>query len=106
MPGRAEAAFDDIVRELGPTMQVERALAFGRPGLKRRNKMCACLPDADGMAFRLIGPAHSRAMALAGAHLWDPSDRDRPFKDWVYVPLTHAAEWPELASEAVRSLER
>jgi hypothetical protein len=100
----AQQLFDDIARELAATMQVEKAMAFGKQGLRRAGKMCACLPDDDGMSFRLIGPAHARAMAAAGAHLWDPSGRDRPFKDWVYVPLADAASWPDLAKEAALAL--
>jgi hypothetical protein len=105
MAGRAQERFDRIARELGVTMEVQRAIAFGKQGLKRGSKMCACLPDDEGMAFRLVGPPHSRAMALNGAHLWDPSSRDRPFKDWVYVPLAHADQWAELAAAAVKSLD-
>ena len=105
MAAPAMARFEQVVGELAGAGQAVRATAFGRPGLKRGGKMCACLPDDEGMAFRLLGPAHSRAMALAGAHLWDPSGRGRPFRDWVYVPVAHAGRWSELAAEAVRSLD-
>ena len=45
--------------------------------------------------------AHARALALPGAHLFDPSGRDEPFKQWVVVPFAHADEWEALSYEAV-----
>ena len=53
-------------------------------------------------ALALTDPnAHAQALALAGAHLFDPSGKGRPFKEWVVVPPTHAAQWPQFAESAV-----
>ena len=41
------------------------------------------------------------ALALAGAHLFAPSGKGRPFKEWVVVPPAHAAQWPHFAESAV-----
>jgi len=49
-----------------------------------------------------IGLARERALALDGAHLFDPGERDRPMKEWVVVPEAHAKEWPQLAERALR----
>ena len=39
------------------------------------------------MVFKLPDPdAHARALALDGAHLFDPCGKGRPFKEWVVVP--------------------
>ena len=99
-PAGAAEAFEAVVRDLGGELGVERAMAFGKPGVKRAGHMCACVPDPTGVAFRLVEPGHAQALALEGAHLWVPSARDRPFKDWVYVPLAHAARWPDLLRQA------
>ena len=76
---------------------------FGKPALKdSRGKAFACLLDGE-VAFRLgrATAAHAAALGLAGAHLFDPSGKDRPMKDWVSVPPEHAERWPEFAELAV-----
>ena len=44
----------------------------------------------------------SRALALPGAHLFDPSGRGEPFKEWVVVPPDQSDEWEALAMDALR----
>ena len=40
-----------------------------------------------GMVFKLTDPVtHARALAVPGAHLFDPSGRGQPFRQWVVVP--------------------
>lgn len=76
---------------------------FGKPALKDHNgKAFACLLDGE-VAFRLgrDSAAHTTALELAGAHLFDPSGKDRPMKDWVSVPPAHDARWPEFAESAI-----
>ncbi|GAX57504.1 hypothetical protein SO3561_09074 [Streptomyces olivochromogenes] len=65
-------------------------------------KAFACL-KGDDLAFKLGDgtPAHAEALALSGAELFDPSGNHRPFKDWVAVPCTHAAQWLRLAESAL-----
>ena len=65
----------------------ERALAAERAGL------------GEGVANRPA--AHARALAVPGAHIFDPSGRGSQFKQWVVVPLEQADEWEPLAAEAV-----
>ena len=46
---------------------------------------------------------HARALALPGAHLFDPSGRGNTvFKQWVVVPPAQADEWEALALDALR----
>jgi hypothetical protein len=76
---------------------------FGKPALKdQAGKAFACLLR-DEVAFRLgrDSPAHASALELAGAHLFDPTGKDRPMKDWVSVPPAHAERWFELAELAL-----
>lgn len=44
-----------------------------------------------------------QALALDGAHLFDPSRQGRPMTKWVVVPPAHAEEWLRLAEQAVNS---
>jgi hypothetical protein len=83
--------------------RVSVSAMFGKPALKdEAGKAFACLLDGE-VAFRLgrDSPAHATALGLAGAHLFDPSGKDRPMKDWVCVPPEHAGRWAELAESAL-----
>jgi hypothetical protein len=54
------------------------------------------------MVFKLTDPdTHARALAVPGAHLFDPSSEGKPFRQWVVVPPEQADEWEPLAVEAV-----
>jgi hypothetical protein len=104
-PG-ADAVFEEIAAELAPRGVVTGNM-FGSRGLKRAGKAFGCLRENGMMAFRLGAgtAAHAEALALPGAHPFDPSGRDRPFKDWVEVPGGQSARWPRLAEAAFDFLE-
>jgi hypothetical protein len=54
------------------------------------------------MVFKLESPrAHADALALDGAHLFDPGGRGRPFNEWVVVPPALADRWADLADAAL-----
>ena len=54
------------------------------------------------MVFKLEDTAaHADALALYGAHLFDPGGRGRPFKEWVVVPRAHVTRWQALAEAAL-----
>ncbi len=55
-----------------------------------------------GMVFKLTDPAtHARALAVPGAHLFDPSGRGEHFRQWVVIPPSHQHEWDAFAYDAV-----
>jgi len=94
------AAYDAIVADLCVTAAVTSGQAFGMPCLKHAGKVFAGFRQ-EGMVFKLDGPEHAVALALAGAHLFDPGGDGRPWKQWVVVPPDHAARWPALTREAL-----
>jgi len=97
---RYEDLCDDLIaRHPG----IERTKMMGMASVKRDGKLVAGFVAAEeAMAFKLTDPgAHAEALALAGAHLFDPSGKGRPFKEWIVVPPAHAARWPQLAESAV-----
>lgn len=102
----ADARFDGIAADLAERGAITGNM-FGARGLKRDGKAFACLRGNGMMAFRLGAgtPAHTEALALPGAHPFDPSDRHRPFKDWVELPDDQADHWPRLAAAALDHLE-
>ncbi len=100
--------FEEIVDELIITEHATRSQMMGHPTLMANQYMFVCFIE-NGMMFRLQAGSdvHARAMALAGAHLFDPSNRGSGMKEWVVIPAQHADQWREWARAAlayVRSL--
>jgi hypothetical protein len=101
MPGLD--AFEELCDDLlARHADVQRAQMMGYPSLKRNGRLVACYSAADdAMVFKLADPAaHAEALALEGAHLFDPGGRGTPFEDWVAVPATHAERWSKFAVAA------
>lgn len=96
--------FDTIADQLADIGATAGSM-FGKRSLLVHGKAFACL-KGDELAFRLGDgtPAHTNALTLPGAHLFDPSGKGRPFKDWVAVPSTHANQWAQLAKSALDTI--
>ncbi len=92
--------YDTIVADLCATADVTSGKAFSMPCLKHAGKVFAGFRHG-AMVFKLGGAGHAEALALSGAHLFDPSGAGQPWKEWVEVPPDHAARWPALAREAL-----
>jgi len=98
----ARGDYDALVEELVETSSAKSGQMFGMPCLKYQGKFFAGYAEkAETMVFKLTGEAHSQALALEGARLFDPSGMGRPMKEWVEVPHEHASRWGELAREAL-----
>ena len=101
-PGRDR--YDDICDALTSWRDdVTLGKIFGMPCIKRGGRVIAGFPRSGlGMVFKLTDPeAHARALALPGAHLFDPSGRGEPFKQWVVVPPAQSDEWESLAMDTL-----
>ena len=94
--------YDDIVDAICVWHEEARSSKlFSMPCVKRSGAFVFGL-GRDGMVFKLTDPAaHRRALALPGAHLFDPGGRGEPFRQWVVVPPAQADEWQALAYEAL-----
>ena len=75
---------------------------FGLPSFMIAGKPFVGLNGED-MIFKLSGEAHTWALALEGAKLFDPLG-GRPMRAWVQVPSEHSELWPDLAGEALDGL--
>jgi hypothetical protein len=97
----ARARYEEIVDALTSWYpEVRASRIFGMPCLKRSGRVIAGF-TREAMVFKLTNPDdHTRALALSGAHLFDPSGRDEPFRQWVVVPPEHADAWDELTYTA------
>ena len=97
-------AFQELCDDLlAQNADLERTKMMGMPSIKRNGKLVAGFVAAeDAMVFKLENAgAHAKALALEGAHLFDPGRRGRPFKDWVVVPPAYAEHWLELVEAAL-----
>jgi hypothetical protein len=99
----ARTRYDEIVDHLVALHNdVHPAKMMGMPSLRRGGKLVAGFWH-DAMVFKLpLEVERKEALALEGAHLFDPSGMGRPMKEWVAVPLAHTADWPRLAELAVK----
>jgi hypothetical protein len=98
--------YDEIVDDvLARNDSCEAAQMMGMPCVKKAGKMVAGFSAGnEEMVFKLPNESdREQALALEGAHLFDPSGKGRPFKEWVAVPAAHAGEWPRLADAALRA---
>jgi hypothetical protein len=98
----ARARYDELVDDLlARDPSLERTQMMGMPSVKRNGKLVLGFPRG-GMVFKLPdATARTRALALDGSHLFDPSGKGRPFKEWVVVPVAHEAQWESLAAGAL-----
>jgi hypothetical protein len=111
----ARERYDELVDDLcARNDDVEPSQMMGMPCVKRGGKMVAGFASGtalakneqaeEAMVFKLSDPgAHARALALEGAHLFDPGGKGRPFKEWVVVPSEHSEQWESFAQDALQA---
>jgi len=100
MADDARSEYDAVGALLAATAGASPSQMFGSPCLKIGGKAFAAF-HPDAMTFKLRAPQHGEALALPGAHLFDPSgDGRHVMKEWVLVPYAHAARWPEFGRAA------
>ena len=87
---------DEIAAEFGAEEDVALGKWFGKPCLKVGGKVFAVLWGGD-MAFKLGGEAHSEALQVVGAHLFDPRGKGHPMKQWVQIPAEQLSTWGRFA---------
>jgi hypothetical protein len=102
----ARSRYDELADDLAAqNADVQLGQMMGMPAIKRRGKMIDGFSNDKGaMVFKLPDEAaRESALALEGAHLFDPSGgRRAPMKEWVVVPAAHADKWSDLAELALR----
>jgi hypothetical protein len=96
----AQAEYDTVVSEMMATSPTTSGKMFGMPCLKNSNGKAFAGYFEGTMVFKLGGTSHAEALALTGARLFDPSERGRPMKEWVVVPIEHVSRWLEFARKA------
>lgn len=81
-----------------------RSQMFGCPGLRRpdKGKFFATI-WGDDLVVKVSGEAFERAMALPGAHAFEPM-AGRPMRGWVVLPAAEVDTWVPLAQAAEAGL--
>jgi hypothetical protein len=92
--------YEDVVSEMMASTSTSSGKMFGMPCLKNSNGKAFSGYFEGAMVFKLGGASHAEALALSGARLFDPSERGRPMKEWVVLPIEHVSRWLEFARDA------
>ena len=88
--------------EIGDTLtDVIKSKMFGVPCLKINKKAFSSFYE-NCMVFKLKAGSeiHSEVMSLDGSHLFDPTGKNRPMKEWVQVPYDYNDKWLEFAKNS------
>jgi hypothetical protein len=87
---------DEIAAQFGPELAVTTGKWFGKPCLKAGGKVFVVQWGRD-LAFKLTGMAHSEALQVEGAHLFDPRGKGTAMKEWVQIPAAQSSVWSRFA---------
>jgi hypothetical protein len=96
--------YDNVVTEMVASSPSKSSKMFGMPCLKNELGKAYAGFWQEAMVFKLTGASHAEALALSGAHLFDPG-MGSPMKAWVVVPADHAARWLEFAKAAMQYVD-
>jgi hypothetical protein len=95
----AREYFDELARQFEVLPGGSRGQMFGYPVAKVNGKAFMSFYHED-IVFKLDPTSLQEALALSGAHLFDPMGTGRKMKEWVQVPSTHIDIWNKLAVKA------
>jgi hypothetical protein len=96
----AASEYEKLVTKLTKDASVVASQMFGKACLKVNGKAFVA-QHKETVVFKLTGPEHKKAMAVAGAQLWDPSGKARPMKEWVALPALASKTFSSFATAAM-----
>lgn len=94
---------DTLAESFDPQSGVSRGKFFGFDCLLVNGKTFAIQSEED-MVFKLDGDAHTQALSLQEAVLWNPYGREK--KAWVQVPAAFESDWNTFAAHAREYVQR
>jgi hypothetical protein len=89
----------EIATQFSPDQKVAVGKWFGKPCLATDKRVFVVLWGSD-LAFKLAGEAHSEALQIKGAHLFDPRGKGAAMKEWVQIPKSQSSLWGQFARRA------
>lgn len=93
---KEEALYLEIGKKIKDT---EQSQMFGKLCFKVNGKAFVSFFENE-MVFKLTGDMHKEALSLDGSHLFDPSGKKRPMKEWVQLSADHSDKWKKYAKTA------
>ncbi len=93
-----EELYLSIGRQFSDAVQSQM---FGKPCFKINGKAFICFFQNESV-FKLPENIVRETLALEGSHLFDPSGKNRPMKEWVQVPYMHKDKWHSAAQAAFK----
>jgi hypothetical protein len=91
---------EQLYTEIGSKIKgTEQSQMFGKPCFKIGGKAFISFFNGD-MVFKLTDKIHAEALSLDGSRLFDPSNKNRPMKEWVQVPYDYKEHWAKFARAA------
>ena len=94
---------EGIATQFSPELDIALGKWFGMPCLKVGRKVFVALWEGD-LVFKLTGAAHSEALQIKGARLFDPRGKGHPLKEWVRVPAAQSSTWGRFAQLACETV--
>ena len=95
----------DLFDQIGQFLtKKKRSSMFGVSCYKIGRKPFILYYD-NQLVCKLFDQIHSEAVQLEGASLFNPTASDKPMKNWVQLPFTHAAKWEYFAKFAYDFVE-
>ena len=81
----------------------KKSKLFGCQCVKALNGKAAFFywPKAESAVFKLQGDAAQEALALDGAHYFQPKSERPPMNGWVQLSFDYADRWPAYAALAL-----
>jgi hypothetical protein len=97
--GEAEERFERLANRFISEPTVSEGTGFGSsPGLRVRGKIFAMLAG-DALVMKLPKDRVDQLVASGIGARFDPG-HGRVMKEWVTVPVGHAGDWEQLATDA------
>ncbi|MBO9618040.1 MAG: hypothetical protein J7539_03305 [Niabella sp.] len=92
----AELYFNALVEQVP---DAKPGKMFGALCMKMPNGKSGAMFWKDHLIVRLQGKEMEKALALSGAHIFEPME-GRPMNGWVQVPFTHKSKWSAFAKQS------
>src|SRR5579872_3609721 len=99
---KSEALFHDIAADL-PGMKESKM--FGALCIKAPNGKAGVMFWRDEIVLKLEGELLAEALALKGAHLFEPM-KGRTMGGWVQLSSAHSARWKKYAEVAMANVKK
>ena len=97
----SEQKYQQIVSAMEASGEAKASKMFGMPCLKNANGKAFAGYFKGDMTFKLPREILKPWLSEPGAKLFDPSDMNRPMKEWLHLPPDYIDAWEQLSKDAL-----